>query len=250
MKNLRYFLAVLTIAILMSACGWIEFGKNVKTITPSDTIITDTRAVSGFTEINMSTIGKVTINQGKSDSLKIKGADNVVPLVKTSVSNGALTIRMDNNIIVRELNREDVLVFTITVKDLSSVQISGLAAVEMDGLLTKSLKLEMSGAGAIAFTGVSAESVNVNISGVGPISVAGTADQVNVEISGAGSVEAGDLQCQIANINISGMGSATVWATDELIGEISGGGNIMYYGTPTTDTKKSGVGKFEPLGDK
>ena len=247
MKSIHVFLSILLVAVLLSSCSLIGFGRNIKTITPSDTIITETRTVSGFDEINMSTIGQVTITQGDSESLVIKGADNVVPLVKTSVSNGVLTIRMDNNILVKSMGKEDVLTFTIIVKDLSGVTVSGLGAVEMGALSTKALKLVMSGAGAITFDKVNAENVNLNVSGLGRIAIAGTTAQVDVEISGAGDVEAAELECQTADVTISGLGSATVWVTGELTGNISGGGNVRYYGSPTTNTKTSGLGKFEAL---
>lgn len=248
MKPMLVFLSILLITMI--ACNLTEFNKDGKSITPSSNIITETREVSGFTGVDMRTIGTVTITQGESESLVIEGSDNLVPLVKTRVVGDVLIIEMDENLNVETLKKENVLIFTITVKDLTSLVVSGLGEVDMNTLTTDSLKLTMSGAGVISFTELSAKDVTINVSGVGNVIVSGTASHLNAEISGAGEINAADLECQTANVEISGLGTAVVWVTDELTGTISGGGSVRYYGDPQTHTTSTGVGRFESLGSK
>jgi len=50
------------------------------------------------------------------------------------------------------------------------------------------------------------------------------------------------------NSDISGY--ATVWATGTIDGQISGSGNVKYYGRPQTSVSISGSGKIESLGEK
>ncbi len=143
-----------------------------------------------------------------------------------------------------------ILTFEITVKDLSSLNVSGLSTVGMSGLETKSLRLAMSGAGAIQIDKLAADSVSINVSGMGGITLAGTSNHVDVNISGAGEINATELECKTTNASISGIGTASVWVMDELTGEISGAGSVRYYGEPQTDTNSTGVGRFEALGKK
>jgi hypothetical protein len=249
MKTPFVFLTILLVAALLMGCGTISLNPTAKNITPSDNIITETRPVSGFTGVDMRTIGTVTITQGGTEALIVKGSDNLLPLVKTSVQNGILVIEMEN-INIQSLKKGNVLTFEITVKDLNSLNVSGLGTVEMSGLETKSLNLAMSGAGAIKIDKLAADSVSVNVSGMGGITLAGTANHADVSIFGAGEISAADLECKTANASISGVGTATVWVADELTGNISGAGGVRYYGEPKTKTNSTGVGRFEALGKK
>jgi hypothetical protein len=251
MKRSTVFLPLMLIALLTVACSLARFVPGGNTITPSNTIITEQRDVSGFTGIDMSTFGKVVITQGDTESLTITGSDNIVPLVKTTVSDGVLEIGMDESItVLPTANAEKVLTFNITLNDMSSLTISGLAEVEMGSLSTSTLALTMSGAGHVSLGELAAEDIDISVSGLGGIEVAGEVTHEAIDISGAGGVSAGDLKCQTADVTISGLGTATVWVTDELNGTISGSGNVRYYGDPVTNTQSTGLGQFEALGSK
>jgi hypothetical protein len=250
MKKSIVFLPLILIMLLMISCSFGAIGKDAKLIDPSDVVITQERPVSDFTGIDMGTFGEVIITQGNSESLTIKGSDNIVPLVKTTVKNGVLVLSMEHGVDFTGINSNNVLTFTITVKDLNDLTVSGAGKVTMDTLSTKDMAIVMSGAGDINLGALKADSLNVNISGVGPVETAGEATTAIINISGAGSFKAPDLKVQKAEVNISGIGGAEVWVTDELTGTISGGGSVKYYGDPQTNTTTSGVGNFEPLGSK
>jgi hypothetical protein len=247
---MRTILHILLASIPLLGCGIIDSVTGRQTITPSDTMITVEPDVSSFTAIEMHTFGAVEISQGDSDSLTITGSDNVVPLVQASVRNGVLVLDMDRNVTILPQNIGDILAFTITVKELEGVEVSGLGDVQVGDLKTSDFRVDMSGAGQITIDALTAQTVDVDMSGLGRIVLAGTGDSLRAVISGAGSLEAGDLECQTATVNISGLGSATVWATDQLSGTISGSGNVRYYGDPQTDVNSTGLGNFESLGDK
>lgn len=253
MKTTTLFITILLAAALLSGCGafsgLVQTAQDVNAVNPSDTIITETREVSGFDAIEMSAFGKVVLTQGESESLAITGSDNVVPLIITEVSNGKLTIRTEPNVNIRRID-EDTLTIEITVVDLSRLEVSGLGNIEMDSLATSSFDLVISGGGNVEIGQLQAESLVASISGLGNLEADGKANECKVEIPGGGNVNAGDLECQVVEVNISGLGNATVWATEQLTGSISGGGSVSYYGNPQTDTEASGLGDFKPLGEK
>lgn len=250
MKRQSAILLFALAALIGTACGMFQFPSNIRTITPSDNIISETRDVSGFTGVDLSSFGTVTITQGDSESLVVKGSDNVLPLVTTTVQNGVLVIGMKENVTFSTFNREDVLSFQIGVKDLKSLTVSGLGAVKMNGLTTSAFQLAMSGAGGVEIQNLAADQLNVDISGLGGATISGTATNLKLTISGAGKLTAPDLQCQTADVSIPGLGGATIWVTDKLTGSISGAGNVQYYGDPQTSTNSTGLGKFESLGNK
>jgi PBP1b-binding outer membrane lipoprotein LpoB len=250
MKTSSFILCLLLAAMVLTGCSSLEKLSNSKVIQASDVVITDQRTVGNFSSINMGTIGNVIITQGDRESLTIKGSDNVVPLVKSTVSNGVLTINTESNLIVNGMNTNNLLTFTLVVKDLASLMVSGLGNVEMDKLSTSNLSATMSGAGRIKLDQLTADSLNVNVSGLGDIEIAGEVNSATINIPGAGNVSAGDLKIKTAAVSISGLGNATVWVTDQLNGTISGGGTVSYYGNPATNTQSTGLGSYKSLGSK
>jgi hypothetical protein len=200
--------------------------------------------------VDMSGMGKVVLTQGDSESLEVSGPENVVPLVRTSVRGGVLVIDLEPGVTVTGMYSTNLLTFTIGVKDLSSLDLSGLADVEMDGLSTSSLRVTMSGSGKISLRGLDLEDLRLRLSGLGDADLSGVAASAVIDISGAGSVNAVGLEVQTADVSISGAGSAKLYVTERLTGDISGAGSVEYYGEPETRTHTSGFGNFRSLGMK
>ncbi len=247
-SSAKLFTFLLVLALLSSGCGLIK-SAGVQVITPSNVMTSETLSVSGFNAIDFGTMGKVIITQGNTESLSISGSDNVVPLIKTTVSNKTLVINTEKNITFLTFN-ENSLVITISVKDLSSLTVSGLGDIQMDALSTPSLIITMSGAGKLTLNKLTTDTLDVTLSGLGGVVVSGEAKQATIDLSGAGSVDAPDLKIQSANVTLPGLGSATLWVTDKLTGTISGAGSVSYYGNPQTTTNSTGLGSFKSLGNK
>jgi hypothetical protein len=244
------FLYLMLFGILaFTGCTIIGIGSG-RTITPSQVIIRETRAVSGFSGIDMGTIGKVVLSQGSAESVTISGSDNLVPLILTNVKDRILFIETTEDIRVRSFTREDLLTITIVVKDLSSLTLSGLGDLQMGSLTTPKLTLIMSGGGLLQVSQLATDELNVTLSGGGKVELAGEARQATVELSGAGEVNSPDLKIQTANVSLPGLGKCTLWVTEQLTGNISGAGNVSYYGNPKTDVTNTGLGSFKSLGSK
>jgi len=251
MKKRLSLLSLIALSLLLTGCGGIfNFVKAGRTVRASNTLVSETREASGFTAVDMRTVGRVVLAQGDDESLAVRGSDNVVPLVKTFVQNGVLVIEMEENIIVTDMHESNALTFTIGVKDLNALTVSGVGDVKMDGLAASRLKLDISGAGRIDLSGLSVESLSLTLSGAGDVTLSGEADSAAIQLSGAGSIDAADLKVQTANIDLSGLGSATLWVTEKLTGSISGAGNVEYYGDPQTDFDNTGLGEFKSRGNK
>jgi hypothetical protein len=248
MKALNSLFSLIMVLLLVTGCSILPFNKDARTVIPSNIITSEARTVNGFSGIDMGAFGKVFITQGEQEALTVKGSDNIVPLVKTTVTDGTLKIRMEENVNVTGVNDNNVLTFTITVKDLSNLTVSGASEVEMASLSTSKLAVTMSGAGQVQLGKLAAEQLNITVSGVGNVRIVGETTKAFINIPGAGSVEAGDLKIQTADVNIPGLGGASMWVTDDLTGSISGAGNVSYYGSPRTNTSKTGVGVFKSLG--
>jgi len=251
MKKHVSLLPLIAFSLLLTGCnGLWDFTRAIRSIKASDTIVSETCEAAGFTAVDMRTVGRVVISQSGAESLALRGPDNVVPLIQTSVQGGVLVIEMEEETFVTEMHESNVLTLTIGVKDLSALTVSGVGDVKMNGLTASRLKLDMSGAGRVALSGLSVENLTLTLGGAGDVTLSGEATSAAILIGGAGKIDAAGLKVQTANIDLNGLGDATLWVTEKLTGSISGAGNVEYYGDPATDLKTTGLGVFKSLGNK
>lgn len=236
MKKLSFLLTIIAvslIAISLSACG----GE----------IKTESREVSGFNSVSISTFGEMQIRQGSTESLTIQAPSDYLRYLETSVENNTLIISTRRGFIGAPVRR---VIYTLTVKDLKSLSFSGAGAIKiLDGLQSQNFSLNLSGAGSIEIDSLNADSLTLNFSSAGAIVIAGKVDKQSVNLSGVGSYEAGDLESKSVSINLTGAGSATVWATGSLNVTLSGVGSISYYGSPQVSQNISGLGSVNSKGE-
>ena len=237
-KNVLIFFGI---ALLLSGC-FIPI--RTTQIVGSRKVATETRDVSGFTAVDLSSVGTLIIQQGSVELLSITAEDNIFPYLKTDVVGNNLRIGVRDNI---NLNPHEEIIYNLTVIDLERLESSGIGKIEMGSLNTDELDVDISGASDLRILNLNARDFNLDLSGVGNVEISGSAEQQRVDLSGAGNYEAGDLKNEYARIEISGTGQAVIWAEKELDVEISGMGNLQYYGDPALITDLSGIGRLEKL---
>ncbi|MCP4139810.1 MAG: DUF2807 domain-containing protein [Chloroflexi bacterium] len=243
MKTNKLFLiaAVLFIFVMTMACGVTGLGR---TIQGSGDIITEDRDVSGFDRVSLSGFGEVNIEIGDEESLTVTTDDNIMPYVRTEVKNNTLVIDFDDKGFNRGYDPTDGINFTLVVKDLNRINVSGAGKFFVDELETEKLVINNSGAASVEINDLKAEELIVTQSGAGTVFVSGKVQGQELSHSGAGSYHAGDLESETSIIEISGVGTATVWATESLDISISGLGNVIYYGNPRISQSISGLGNL------
>src|SRR5215470_12095522 len=136
----------------------------------SGTPKTESRAVSGFTQVVLSGSGTLSLRQGDSESLKVTADDNLLANVQTTVSGGRLTLGQRG--VGLYFPRVPVH-YDLTVKDLTAVEISGSGTATATSLHTAGLRLQISGSGTLAFGGISVTTLDTSISGSGTVTVVG-----------------------------------------------------------------------------
>jgi hypothetical protein len=200
------------VALVTAGCAGI-FG-----VEGSGNVVSESREVSGFDQIQLSGSGTVIVDVTGTESLSIETDDNLLTLLETEVDDGRLELRATRNI-----DPSEDVVYTITAASLTGVSISG--------------------SGSIVVTGVDDSAFSADISGSGAVTAEGTvSDALSVDISGSGHFEGEDLVAVTGAVNVSGSGSAVVNVTDDLAVSLSGSGDVEYLGSPTVDVDKSGSG--------
>lgn len=215
MRHLFMLIGVLGLLLLTAACG--PFGGN--TTVGSGNLKTESRAVSGFSAVTFAGFGEMTIRQTGTESLTITAEDNLLPLITTTVSGQTLRIGGQPAVSIRPTRN---ITYTLTVKDLSAITLSG--------------------AGSITWRDIQTNALRVTLSGAGKLTLSGSAPSQDVTLSGAGAYEGGDLASNSARVTVSGAGSAHVKVRDTLDATISGIGSIVYFGDPVVTQHVTGPG--------
>jgi hypothetical protein len=181
-------------------------------IVGSGILVTEPREVEDFAGVVLNGVGEVEIRHGNSDSLSITADDNILPHLTSEVRNGRLFLGTEPGI---RFQSHDGPRYSITVRELDEITVSGVAGVDARGIDTDLL--------------------TIDISGVAVVKTRGEADRQNIVIEGVNTYDGRDLASRIVTVDIAGVSSAIVRVSDELNGKISGPSVLEYIGNPVVN---------------
>jgi hypothetical protein len=201
--------------------------------------------VSGFNRISIETFGEFIIKQGDDESLTIEAPRDYLRYITSEVKNETLIISTRRGFLGGPVHQAT---FTIMVKNLDDISLSGAGAIKVFSLETNTLDINLTGAGSIEIDELTAERLEVNLASAGAIIIAGTVEKQEINLTGVGSFEGGDLKSKDVEIRLSGAGSAIVWAEDDLDVEITWIGSVSYFGNQNVYQDISGLGSINSNG--
>ncbi len=223
------------------ALAWINSGCVMYPAIPgSGNIISESREVSGFHAVSFGGAGSVRITQGATESLRVEADDNLLPYLRTEVSGGELRVDWKQG----NLRFTKPPVYTLEVKELDALHLSGSLHAKMDRLNTERFESRISGSGKIVLGTLTAREVSFQVSGSGDLDIAGgQADSLDIGISGSGNAQLSGFEVKEAKVSISGSGNAELQVAGQLDARVSGSGDVTYYGSPTVNSSISGSGR-------
>jgi hypothetical protein len=229
----KYVMVAFLLCLAVAASGCAIHG------TGSGNVINQTKSVQGVNQVSLEGIGTVVLHQGNQESLTIEAEDNIIPHIQSNVNGNKLSLSYDTS----TPNPTKTVKFYLTVKDLSSISISGAVKVETNSFKTQSLVISTNGYGEGNMAGLNISNLTVNISGAGKMTMAGTAADQTITISGGGDYQARDLKSQTTTITINGAGKGTLNVSNILNAIINGSGDISYIGNPQVSQQINGMGR-------
>lgn len=201
---------------LLAACA----GNEVR---GSGQLATETRSVPEFASLDVSGAWRVEITVGTPQSVEISGDDNLLPLVRTQMKDGALVVDSKEN-----LAPKGELTMRIRVANIH--------------------RIESSGSSKFSVHGVKNERLLVDLSGSAKFDADGATKRLDVYVAGSADVDTQSLVAEKVVVKIAGSGAARVNATKALEANISGSGAVRYKGSPAEVNKNvSGSGSVEPF---
>jgi hypothetical protein len=204
------FAAAALLVLLAAGCGGATKG--------SGHLVTVHRSVAGFSSVELRGAGTVDVTVGAPAGVAIYGDDNIVPLIKTNVVDGALVISSKHS-----YSTHDGLEIRVSTPALDAAAIDG--------------------AGTFRATRIRATSFSANLRGTGTLDLDGTVGRLDTSLSGVGSALLEHLVSQDAKVTLAGTGTVRVHVTGTLDAAVNGVGSIVYRGHPrVVHAHVSGVG--------
>jgi hypothetical protein len=203
-------IAVLAAAVVLAGIGiavLVHGGSSDSGVQGSGVAVSQTRAVAGFTSLDLAGSNNVTVMVGRPQSVVVHADSNLISHVTTGVATGTLVIGDTGSFSARTPMSVDVSVPSLTAVNLS-------------------------GDGQISVTAISVPQLTVTVSGSGLLFAAGTATRLDVTLSGDGQAQLSQLTARDVHAVVTGSGLIQVTATTSLDAAVPGSGAIIYSGNP------------------
>jgi hypothetical protein len=178
----------------------------------------------GIIEVN------VLVDSSARPSLRIKGDDNVVPMIESVIRDGTLTFRVKKNSTV---SPKVPLVAEVISVELDGVEASGAARVNVKGLVkNQRFTASASGSAQISVESIESTDAAVSASGAARVSVSGSTASLKVDASGASQIQAQALQVDTADVSIKGASSASLRVSKSIETILSDASQLELHGNP------------------
>ncbi len=237
------------ISITCSGCFYdyntFEGNKNIASISRE---LTSDRYSLVIKDLNFSFIGisrskKIVIDENIGNSISLTTDENILGTINIDIDDTSkvITVKGDND------KRYKTESFTLNVGSIiEDITLDGEFSLDINQPNATNFSARLSGAFDGSFNLGKPESFMLDISGASSLKITGECQNSSIEISGASDIDASQFITAVSDVEISGAASAKVYATDSLTAEISGVGDIVYYGNPAIINKDiSGLGSIE-----
>lgn len=186
----------------------------------------EARDARGFDKINARGGLDVAISQGDF-AVTVRIDENLLRYVRTSVSNGTLTIAVDDANLRDMLPGPHVVVSMPALSDAETTGDGSMTAADFD--TEAPLSLELTGDGALSWSG-RATDLDVVLAGDGELSIEGTAEDTELFLRGGGTLDARDLVADAADIVLDGPGELSITVNGLVNARAANGGSVDLFG--------------------
>ncbi len=181
----------------------------------------EVRDLPAFKSIASQGVYRLVVTNSPTQSVVLSGDSERLAQISTKVVGDELVISTTEKKHIRW--KDDDVVVSISVKQLSRLQMEGVGNTELKQLSGDEFKL--------------------SYRGVGTLHVAGRVDRFVLDAEGVGTINARELDAKAVQARLAGVGSAKVRASESLDAHVEGVGSLLYYGKPKQVAKSAdGIG--------
>ncbi len=235
MKTTQLILA-LGMSLIFSSCNF-NFGQK-----GNGNVITQERSVpENFTEIKGGSGLDIYLTQSTENKISVEADENLHPYIITDIKNGKLTIKTTENI-----SRSKSKKVYVTFQEVSKIESSSGADIEGNSLIKSEVLSLSSSSGSEMKLEVLSKDISAKTSSGAELELSGKVSSFSGKASSGSELDAEDLL--IVNCTASASSGAVIKVNvkEKLDARASSGGEIAYYGNPTTvNTNKSSSGSVK-----
>lgn len=203
-RHVSIRLALVVTAVFLAIAGLVLLLHGATRDTSHDgsgVAATSVRDVPAFTGVELTGANSVTIRVGGSRRVVVRGDDNLLPLVTTSVADGRLVIGAKRGFTTVSPMRVDV-----TVPTLDTITLAGSGTIRAGGS-TPRLTATLAGTGELKLAALTAADVQAVLVGVGQIDVTAT-KSLDAILAGVGTILYGGNPADVTK-TVEGTGTVT-----------------------------------------
>lgn len=221
--------------------GTASFYACQKPLDAGQVIVEDRVLADSVTTIQANGSFDVYITQDTNYDVRVEAGENVMPYIYTSLSGNELRIDERAHHFIR--NRT-VRVY-VSASYIDEIELKGSGDIYGEHLLSNQVFVKLQGSGNIDLDFDLLTTLTANLDGSGDIDVTGIANDCNIELDGSGNINCKNLSTQDVFVDLDGSGDIRVTALTSLVCNISGSGDVYYWGNPpSVSTNNSGSGNI------
>lgn len=244
--------ALLLLALLLIGASWSMLraqGSNSGAASPGSRLVATEKRTLGasIAEVEVSGPINLTLRQGTSASLEVRGEQRLLANVDTTVDGNTLHIG-PRGILLRHRQPIEVTLVLPTLEHLSiggsgqhtvsgfsgdrvELNVNGSAGLRFNGRY-RQIDSSLHGSGEVEVTGGNADRVTADVKGTGHMTLVGGARELQAEVAGSGELDARHLRAGDVNLSQHGSGSSSVYASEHVNVEMAGSGSVTVFGNP------------------
>lgn len=200
-------------------------------------------SVKNFNSLAVSSGIDLYLTQGNTETLTIKGDDDLIKDVIVTQSGSGVTIKYKDGINWGRMFKNQSIKVYVNFKTLTSLTASGGSDVfSQNTIKSDVLNLRASGGADLKLT-LSVKDLSVSISGGSDADLKGSGENMNANASGGSDIDAFGYVVNYAKVNVSGGSDANIYVNKGLEAGASGGSDVNYKGSASlkkTTSSKSG----------
>ena len=244
--------ALLLLALLLIGASWSMLraqGNSGGAASPGSRLVATEKRTLGASigEVDVSGPINLTLRQGTSAALEVRGEQRLLANVDTTVDGNTLHIG-PRGILLRHRQPLEVTLVLPTLEHLTlggngqhtvsgfsgeriELNVNGSAGLRFNGRF-REIDASLLGSGDIDITGGNADRVTADVKGTGHMTLVGGARELHAEVAGAGELDARHLRAADVDLTHHGSGSSAVYASKRVNVEMPGSGSITVFGNP------------------
>ena len=230
----KFEILIVILVFCMYSCieTSINLDNSFKTISGKGPIVTKSLNLNEFNSIDFNGLKNIYISQGEVQEVKVVGQQNIIDNLRTKIINETCVFEFEKG----NYKNYECTIY-VTIPNLKKVNLSGVGDVFIKSFKNqKTIDLTLYGVGDINFeTFFNLEKLSVDLNGVGDVVCTkfdGILPDLSVKLRGTGDFKGFKMKTNKTTINHSGVGDCELNVTQELIGNLSGVGDIKYSGEP------------------